>query len=545
MAWSGGRGRRVKFLGYSSGQTGRNLIAIVGFSLWILLVNLCYLWLITPLVLDLALLGIVLTVFTVILWLTSIPKRYLRRWLIFTVFSILLAHGLASLTKDTGLHTIVWTGVMLAGLIGLTCWFGRVPLLRVIIPSLVLVAANWLVPIRDWPFLTQFSIAYDQQVPLNASAYPKTPLMTARTAQGQAIVTLQTAGTPTGSFLHQQYQYMELVNRSGQIQLLPATPNILANLSMHDVIGASSPLFPADWSVQHGRLIAQLTSLLSTADYASLSPAFVDAPVNMTAIMQKTANVELNHWKSALQELGVSPIQPSFVVRDGRLQGHFKGRKIDIPVAATTVAATGAFTQAGKHQLLLEGLNLLQVISLDGSPRVVATYHVNRLNPLAGNMVIAPIDATSRDVIYINGSPARILAAEPDGKWQVLYQAPNPNLRFLAAVRFAGEQTPEILTDDSSYMQGSSAAEYLTSYHYHQGKLIRNWRIYRSDLTDATTARFVSGGPTQLVAVLGGQHIAVLRRRQWPAVPIAAGLFGLSLVIGWSWRLRERRRPHA
>jgi hypothetical protein len=531
-----------RFLGLSKGRTFRDLFAILGCSLWAIFVNLVNLWLIEPLVIDLAVLGVTLVLLIVVLWLTSIPQRHVRGWITFTVFALLLAQGIAGLTQNSSHRPLVWSIVLAAVLIGLTCWFGKIPLLRVLIPSMVLALANFVVPIQDWPFLPHFTVSFDDQIPLDANAFPTMPLMKSTTSSGGAIVTMQNMGRQSGSFLHQPFSYMEIFGESGRIRVKPATPEVLAHLNVNDVIGTSSPFFTIDWSVHDGHLEARMKSTLSSHDYALMTSTFVSAPTIITSMWGTTLATEAAQWHNALHQLGTTTVQPAFVILGGHLRGTYHNRKVDVPVTATHVVAQGSFTKAGAHEILLEGVNILQVISLDNHPRVISTYHVNPFNPISGNMVIGPIDATNRDVIYVNGAGARILEVGPSGGWHQIYQAPNPNLRFLAAVKFPGERTPEILTDDSSYMRRSSTTVFLTSYTYREGQLIRNWRIYRTDITSATNERFTSTGATQLVVALGQRHIAVLRRHEWPVVPFTASMFGLTIATCWFFRLRERRR---
>ncbi|MCL6593893.1 MAG: hypothetical protein K6T31_07950, partial [Alicyclobacillus sp.] len=272
-----------------------------------------------------------------------------------------------------------------------------------------------------------------------------------------------------------------------------------------------------------------------------LSPGDLPATASQLALRLQTE--ERASWTHTLLDLGVTPASPFLRVVGGHLTGTVQGRSLSIPVDGSTVVGVGAFSAPGAHEALVLGVNTLQLVSLDRGV-VLGTYHGDTVQPLSGDLVIGPLDASGRDVVFINSSPARILAFSPTAGWQTLYTAPNPSLRFEASVQFPGDSQPEILTDDPSLLR-DSPVRYFTSYTYRDGQLVRNWRVYQTNVVNVQPVQFQPAAPPEIALTLyGSGHLLVLRRHDWPVVPCLSVLLACVLLSGWlyRWQVRRARR---
>lgn len=101
---------------------------------------------------------------------------------------------------------------------------------------------------------------------------------------------------------------------------------------------------------------------------------------------------------------------------------------------------------------------------------------------------------------------------------------------------------PEIITDDPSYIR-NSPVRYFTSYTYRDGQLVRNWRVFKTNLVNVNAVQFTPGGPQYIVASnYGTGELFVLKRHRWPVVPAASVLLGITIISGWWLRLKAGRR---
>jgi hypothetical protein len=527
---------------------------------WAVLVNLVNVWVVRPLVEDLAVVGVFIVLLLSALWMSSIPSRWRRCWLVFTVFSLLVGQAWSAFAVLPVPARIGTGALALAVLSVLARWLGRVPVSRLFAAALVLSALNTWLPEDLWPFLTHFRVVASGRMEVDTGNYPVLPLTVVKVPGGEAVITVTkwsghigdanpmtvddaTKKLPSG---HVIYQYVQLAMKDGQIVQRPATPEELAQVPVSDLVNPYAPFDRNSWQVVDGHMLAFTVQTESSvaAITRALQPAqYISSLVHLVSIADQA---QWNDWRQALEKLGVSAgVQPVRVQRDV-LIGHYDGHRIHVPVAAPLIIGSGSFTHRGAHELLLAGSDRLQVVSLDeGRGRVVATYNGPIGYPVAGEITVGPIDGSGRDAIFVNASPAYILQVSVDGRWQRVYTAPNVELHFLGSVRFPGEARPEILTNDRSQLR-TAAITYFTSYTYQSGQLYRNWRVYQTGVGNLRKVQFEQGGTTFLVAVLAGQgRYVVLARHHWPILPLTVGLLVVALVIGWGMRLWERRPARA
>lgn len=540
-------------------KRGNKLLLWFGYLFWALFVNACNVWIVKPLVLDFSILGVVAVVLLVVLWLTSIPKLYRKKWIVFSLFSLLLGDGISELTVKPPISAILLGVLMIFGLVALAWLFARVRIRLLAGASVLLVLVNLALPVDDWSFLTHFWVAYHTTLPMQASDMSAPPLSVIQSGAGTSVVSLtklnendkqlqqiaQTSGDTNDSLENllrnygHRYGFVALTQKNGHfhMQQLPE-----ADLGAIDPLQFDNNFFPfmqAFWSEQGNQVVqymAPAQSPLTIADIVNQSGNF---PANLNALGNESHRQEMADWQRILGNLGISE-QPRLTVKNGHLVGSYRGGTVDIAVDGKAVLGSGSFTAPGSHEVLVGGANLLQVVSLDGQA-IVTTYHGSAQNMLPNDIVVGPLNNSGRDSIFVNASPAFIIQANASGAWTTLYTAPDASsLRFEAAIRFQGDQTPEIITNDPSVMR-ESPVRYLTSYTYRAGQLYRNWRVYRSNAVNLQPVQFSPTGPKYLVmATYQSGKIFVLRRHDLPVLPTTIGLLGLIVIAGWVWRMRRK-----
>ncbi|MCL6444574.1 MAG: hypothetical protein K6T83_14170, partial [Alicyclobacillus sp.] len=148
----------------------------IWYLLWALFVNACNFWLITPLVEDYAMLGVVAVFVLSAVWVLSIPRTVRRKWISFTLFSLLLGQGMSSVSVFEWSMRVKWGLLLSLGLILLVWLFARVRLLTSVLSAAGLIIANLLLPMSAWPFLTHFTVAYSAVKSLTPSDMPALPI---------------------------------------------------------------------------------------------------------------------------------------------------------------------------------------------------------------------------------------------------------------------------------------------------------------------------------------------------------------------------------
>ncbi len=538
----------------------RTWVLWLGYLLWAVFVNAVNVWILTPIAEDYGILGVVGVVLISVVWLLGLPTSTRRKWVIFTMFALLVGQGLSDMANSPSLRAVVLAVVMCLGLIALAAWVGKVRMRHLVVTAVALSAISASLPFSEWPYFTRFMIVSSGDLPVSSTDFQSLPLAAVQTPQGQAVVTVKKVRETTTGFTQRvmnatsstdelqnvltSYNHLyELVSLSGSnssVGLRMPTPEELSAVNPINL----DPQFPftlAHWSVTGGRVYESFTPVLTPAQIAKvgLNPTAMSS--ELVVLSKQVQQEEQTNWDQVLSQLGVSPRSTGLQVVHGVLQGTASGLSVHVKTGEGQVIGFGHFTDPQANQVLFEGLNTLKVISLANGGTVVATYQGSAAHPLSTDVIIGALDASGRNVVFVNSSPAIIIQANSNGTWKQLYQAPNRSLRFEASVQFSGDKLPEILTNDISLMQPSTI-RYFTSYSYQNGSLVRNWRVYRPGIAKVMPVQFSSAArvPDLLATVSGTGKFVVLKRHDIPVVPIASVLLALIIAGGYAMRLRER-----
>ncbi|RIV29402.1 hypothetical protein D2Q93_00745 [Alicyclobacillaceae bacterium I2511] len=535
----------------------------LAFLSWALFVNAVYVWLIEPLVQDFAVLGVFAVFVIAVLWMWGIPRRHRRIWIGYTLFSLMLGNGLTELMSTGMRHQLIYGLLMVLGLTLLAWLVAKVAWWKAVSAAAVLVLCNLWLPLGEWPFLTHFYVTYRGNTGISGADFPASPLQVVGPPGHQSVVTLildqesrksveksanqVLSSTDLTAMLRgvgHRYVLSQLTFQKGHFSFYAVPTTQLNRVNPDALVAATFPWKVAYWQWVGGKAVEYSVPENSPqwlAQSAILGSYF---PIESAGAVANSLAQNQQAWQQMLQEANVTQAVSSTAlsVKNGSLTGTYGGQKLKIPVQCNVVVGMGQFTKVGAKEVLLEGANMLQIVSLS-SDRVVGTYHGTAKNPLTNDLFIGEINNSGRNVIFINGAPSYILGVSANHSWQMLYQAPNAYLRFDATVRFTGDLLPEIITEDPSYLR-SSPIRYFTSYTYINGNLMRNWRIFKTNVVNVHTVQFSpQKAPELVLSIYGSDDFVVLHRQQWPVVPVSVGL--LVIVFGGSWMLKVWERRHA
>ncbi len=530
---------------------------------WAVFASTCNAWILRPLAADFSIYGVLAVGLIAVLWLASIPVRHRRKWIVFTVFSLLISDGLGAIVVQPLSRALIFGTLMVIGLTVAGWLISRWKYRYFLGAAALLLTLNVVLPFDEWAFLTHFQVAYRAQLPMDTLDLPALPVQVIDTPNGRAVVTLTNVRVDTKPLdevdtgsddspnalanvlrnYYHRYAFVQLVEKDGKFALQSLPHDQLAYVNPLDFANAVFPFVRAYWTTINGDVVQYMAPSQSAGVLANLAHQNGYLSTAITSIGADTVYQEEENWQRLLAELNVPESADTFRIDHGKLTGRYQGRTLSIPVSAYTVVGAGSFTAAGAHEVLVQGDNRLQVVSLDKGT-VVANYEGDIQHPVPGDIVIGPIDNSGRDVVFVNSSPAVILQAGT-GAWTKLYEAPNPSLRFEASVRFPGDKVPEIIANDPSYVR-NAPVRYLTSYRFEHGDLLRNWRVFQQNVVNVHPVQFHPGGAQYLVAALYGTGtVFVLKPHHIPVTPVAGALLVLSLLCGWWLRMGERRGRHA
>ena len=230
---------------------------------------------IRPLAEDFALLGVAAIVVLAVLWVTSVPTKYRRVWIGFTIFSLLVGDGLGEIATKSWLPKVAWSLVTILGLTVIGWAFTRFKYRYFLGSALVLLILNWLLPLDDWAFLTHFQVAYRAQLPMQTSDIPALPLQVIHTARGTSVVTLeniqetdkqiqndaQMAGDTPDSLenmlrnAQHRYAFVELVQSGGHFHLESLPTDSLSAVDPMAFTNSFFPFIRGYWIVDNGKVV--------------------------------------------------------------------------------------------------------------------------------------------------------------------------------------------------------------------------------------------------------------------------------------------------
>ncbi|WP_067617288.1 hypothetical protein [Alicyclobacillus acidiphilus] len=541
---------------------------ILWYLFWALFINVIYIWILRPVVQDLAVYGVLIDAALIVVWLTSIPRSVRRPWVVYTMVVLLIGEGLSTLAFGSVKTSTLGTIVMCVGLLIIAGWFGRVKLLPAFIGVVALVVAEMFIPRDDWAFLDHFKILQESRVHLTLQDMQEAPLAVIHKATGDAIITvdgyvpsstdleaLAMNATDSPDALYNalqtangEYQLVELEEQNGHLVKTTPTAKDLALVNPLQLVQAFFPYEIAHWYVNDGQISEYLTPYLDDRDAVAtaVNPAAYASSIQVVA--NQAAQEEIENWDDCLRQLGVSPASGGLDVENGKLTGLDRGKSVSVPIDASTVVGIGHFTSKTDDQALLIGNNELHVVDL-ATGKVVSTYHGTVDNPVPNDVKIGPLVSGGTDAVFVNAVPAYILTVDSSGKWHQVYTATSSTFRF-EAIMPNGQAQPEIVTNDPSMLR-NSPTRYFSAYHFvgnpeGHGQLVRDWRVFRTNVVNVTPLKLQADGPEDLALdIYGTGEYMVIQKTNAPLLPIAAILLGLIIVIGWGIRLTRGNRRDA
>lgn len=538
---------------------------IVGYLLWGVFANALFRWIIAPLIQDLAIFGVLIVALIVVFWISSILPAIRRRWISFTLFSLILGQGLSIIALSSPLKAVALGAVMVIGLFIIAFWFGKVRFLALLAGTVGIVAASLWLPFTEWPFLTQFKVSHHGKVHIQIHDMPEAPFDVIHTKNGDEVVTVdgykpskallqqlveQATHSPSAlqdvlQTAHGQYRLVVIKDANGRTVTSAPTAKDLALVNPLHLVSAFLPYEVAHWDVVNGHVSEYLTPFMQSRDAVALSLNTASYSQSIRTLTAQAVNYELKNWNGMLQQLGVHPQHSGWFIESGHLVGSYNGKSVRARVSANAVVGVGHFTSTAHQQVLLVGDNQLQIFD-PATGKVVSTYKGTTKQPVPNDIVIGKLTQSGPDAIFVNASPAYVIEAQSGGSWKTMYTATSRSFRFETVMNQDGKN-PEIVTNDPSKIR-NSPTRYFSAYRFvpgpadHQGQLEREWRVFRTNVVNVTPAQLSRNGTEQLiVGIYGTGEYLVLQKTHLPIVVTSYIVLSILICAGWLLRLRRRK----
>lgn len=297
----------------------------------------------------------------------------------------------------------------------------------------------------------------------------------------------------------------------------PATKEEVAALPFPSLALTGFPYYISSWTVNNEAVRQHFTP---SVDPKRVLTSFFN-PLSITAAMDKQAEDALSatrkNWSDAFGRSN-SPAIPN-----GALVGK------------------GKFMPGNDSQLVVVKNNEVQLIDGNNpSETPIAAYKGSWDEPVTSNLVIGDVDGDGIDELLLNTIPARILKLNANRTWNTIWESGTDSLRFeFVQPGVKAGSKPMIVTNDPSLVR-DKPDRYLTGYTWQNGQLIRDWRVFKTNLLFP----FPIDNQTWASGFYGTPNLFVIRPLPVSLQTVLAGMYALLIVGGFGYQLLKRGRLH-
>ncbi len=531
-------------------------IGIVLYSIW---ATLFYQLTFTGWTLEYSYYGVAMVVGLSLLFMYAFPKRDRRVVVRFTLYAVILSLGIANFAPAAGMWRIVDTIVFIILAIGLGRWLVPVRMGWQLLTLVSLLLFEMWIPLSDVNLLTAFNVNYvghrssqDAQVPsIPVTVIPNSRgLQTMITIRGHRPVpheaqtlidAMATSGNPTltkDAIIQLQHSYDLISIKPGKVffHTSLATPQQLARTNVDSLAMIDFPFSQPHFLSVEGNVRMYVTLAKDPGYYTSmlLNPGTLSTAVGQMAL--QTAATTQEEWK-AIGGNTQNSVQ-GLSLQNGYLSGSYQGHPIHVKTVGVTILGIKPLLPSHistEPQAVVEGDNVIQVISLGARPHVIATLNGSYLHPLTTDLVFADVTGNGSDAMLINTVPAQIVQLTPSGTWKTLWVSGRSTFRFEAVLPRAGG---DLIIANSPSLISQNPIRYLGGYVYQNGTLNTVFRSYHGNLVDLHVVHILNGPPQILTSVYAHQEIILLSQSKIPWYPVVLVVYGFVVLAGLVRRTR-------
>ncbi|WP_018132932.1 hypothetical protein [Effusibacillus pohliae] len=482
-----------------------------------------------PLLLDFSFIGLLVLGAGALLGFFAIPRPWRRWFALLSLLILLVSYGVMNIYSDS----LAWRFLEFPLLFAILGWiassYGRIRWRYTLTVVTALAVFLAIVPFWDMPFYAKFRLPFKSEVLDRRPLFSVYPVV----GQGRNIYTLGDyrkltdadikAADPTGKKnpldaaekLKSQLEHTDVLRFSADdgYKKHTASKEEVAALPFTSFGLAGFPYYASSWTVENGAVKQHFTPV---DDPKTVLTSFFD-PLSVTVAMQdraaRSVQESRQNWSAAF------------------------GKEASPQYPGAALVGKGKFLPGSGSQLLLMGNNELRLVdesSPNGPP--IAVYKGTFDRAMAKNFAIGDIDGDGIDELMVNTVPAMILKLNANRTWDKIWESGKESFRFEFVLPQPGGK-PLIVAQDPSLIR-DVPTRYLTGYTWDNGRLERQWRVYKTNLLFP----FPLSSDTWVAGYYSEPHLFVFKPIPVPVVPTLAGIYAAMVLGGYGYQLVQRRK---
>lgn len=215
--------------------------------------------------------------------------------------------------------------------------------------------------------------------------------------------------------------------------------------------------------------------------------------------------------------------------------------------SSTRVVARGKMLPGSTEQVVTLDTKL-KVWDTAPGKKLVAELGKDKVSDIGtSEVILGDVDNDKIDELLLTSETSRILKLTPDGTWQILWVSPEQldekarfqKFRFEDFASLGKKTEPQIIALSKSNAR-NNPTRYMTGYKYSNGSLVQTWRVF-SGLINLRAGDIDGDGQNELVAYMyRAQRLFVLKKHDFPVVPLLYGITGGLILLGFALQLKKK-----
>jgi len=514
-------------------------------SVWLLYsvyLYFTYHLLITPLILDLSIIGVVLVTGMILLLIYLIPKELRRAFFVYSFLFLLADKAIFNLRVCDGLAYLLSFLLILFFVLMVGKWYGKLSVVPLLLLIISIIGASVLMERDDVKALAHFQILW-KSAPLYTGTSVDYFPHTVKDLDGDGIDEIIAIGNvehkekaekqeeeEQGYILEPEKLSLYLLKWNGE-KMERIAPREIGVEDLSGLLPNDYPGFPY-FILNEEKLIPliQRQALAEGALQFGTTP-FRAMALNLENLARQLAQTDGLDQKQAFEKTAFRDLR----LENGRISGVVQDTFFSTASDASKIIGEirlphdkeGVVLLGKRLEILTTGQNKDIQISHPLTKSLVADISTAEVQ-------IADVDDDQTDELILSfpfTSISKTMMIKPTegGEYHILWVAKDKSFRIDDIWQQQGKN--ELLALDKSYL-GSDPLRYLAGYHYQDHLLQRNWKIFKSFI-NVRSGDVDGDGKEELVANVYNQHtLYILKPHQLPIPMLLSALTAVLFIYG-------------
>lgn len=509
--------------------------------------------LLTPLLLEFSLLGILIGWGSLLALLFIIPKQYRKQIAVFSILVIFITKALSQSGAITNFSSIFQYLVIITVIYLVARFYGKLSKTAVITMLAVVLVITFFVPRKEIRLYNHFYTLWESPKLYSGTKIDYFPLFT-RDIDGdgqQEIITFGNIEEEEMLYEEQKHKILDPERMPYDIEdqrlflyVYKWNGTDFERLNNEDIdVDELKQFIPKDylgfpyysWSADF-----TLTPEIQKQNLAEQTGQFGASPfqvmdLNVQTLLKYLEAMDGTYHKK--DEFRFETDIESISIANGQLLIEKNGENISMATKATEIVDL-IQTKDGIGLLLLS--NELELWSLTDNNKLTLTHVLTDAQVsdiMSSTFIVADIQFDGVDEILISAATSRIIRPDADGEWEILFTSPDNSLRFEDFDTIGGEDTPGIIALSKSRIR-NNPLRFLTGFSYTEAGLKQDWKLFTS-LINVQSVDINGNGENELVATIWRSHkIYVFNKHGLPVNVTLTSIFAFLFFYAIYRRVR-------